>query len=704
MAALKGAAEIESPQSWAYDRLDHFIDQNGKIVSFDELYRKRERFCIALARFSQSCGLGLPYSVLYTPEMDETPDFGDVLEVMSDYAFNYLKNPAHSVPEENLWFEKLTNSFREMGFELENGGCKTLPGNIREILGNSQGKISALLPILEAEGAFMGDELRALVLCDPESDPEGCGALEVFSFISLMKDAASLKPVLISGKNLLVHESAIEDFLIVASVFLEHEKSSVTLKTRAGKSEAWLEVYAESQNWNTRISVPLVTSIFERGLCRCLVSTRSLLGEGWNAVSLNTLVDLTAITSYAYVNQIRGRSIRLDEKRPFKIADNWDIVTVMDDPDHGSQDLERLRKKYTRFFGISIDGIIERGIGHAHPLLSRRDITKIYRERISFNNEMLSRAGDRLGWYKKWKIGKPYSNRSASCLEIELPQTENQPLPLFQSADIYYKLFLDKLKKLASYGKVKIFYVFAVVFSFFLGFAVLGTENQNFLNILFFAGLCSVFRFIIAPFYYSPGRIPNRIKKSFEKDGEIKNMIRLAAGIIINMIEPGENFEKNKLSIAKREDGSLRVCYDSASGEAFSRAFAELCAPAGNQKYLLAIDCFNKFEREFFKTFFGKNKRPLLYMKKPKEGKNYFFKQLSDSASNAETHELLALPVPEMFSKTQKDAALFCALWKDKGVAVTLAGRRSAERAEIMASLTRAKALPFHAGIRELWD
>src|SRR5205814_6063487 len=84
--------------------------------------------------------------------------------------------------------------------------------------------------------------------------------------------------------------------------------------------------------WRPREYVPLLTRYFEEGRSRCLVGTRALLGEGWDAASVNVLIDLTTAGTSTAVHQMRGRSLRKDPAWPGKVADNWDVVCVA--PEH----------------------------------------------------------------------------------------------------------------------------------------------------------------------------------------------------------------------------------------------------------------------------------------------------------------------------------------------------------------------------------
>ena len=68
---------------------------------------------------------------------------------------------------------------------------------------------------------------------------------------------------------------------------------------------------------------------FQEGLTKCLIGTRGLLGEGWDASRINVLIDMTTVTTGMSINQLRGRSIRLDSNWKEKVANNWDIVCML---------------------------------------------------------------------------------------------------------------------------------------------------------------------------------------------------------------------------------------------------------------------------------------------------------------------------------------------------------------------------------------
>ena len=162
-----------------------------------------------------------------------------------------------------------------------------------------------------------------------------------------------------------------------------------------------------------RAWVELATRLFVEGTTQLLVGTRALLGEGWNCPPLNVLIDMTIATTGVSVQQMRGRSLRLDRDDPLKVASNWDIVCVAPDLVRGSADYERFVRKHLNLFAPAEDGQVEAGPSHVHPELGPFGPPPVERFR-DLNRELLARAADRDGARERWQIGTPYRG-------VELP-------------------------------------------------------------------------------------------------------------------------------------------------------------------------------------------------------------------------------------------------------------------------------------------
>jgi hypothetical protein len=131
----------------------------------------------------------------------------------------------------------------------------------------------------------------------------------------------------------------------------------------------------------------LGTRLLTEGHINVLVGTAALLGEGWDAPAVNSLVMATVIGSYVSSNQIRGRAIRVDPQDEFKTATLWHLACVQPGEDieelaHQGREQEHeretsdwamLERRFRAFVGLRHDeAAIENGIerlGIITPLL-----------------------------------------------------------------------------------------------------------------------------------------------------------------------------------------------------------------------------------------------------------------------------------------------------------------------------------------------
>jgi hypothetical protein len=131
-----------------------------------------------------------------------------------------------------------------------------------------------------------------------------------------------------------------------------------------------------------------------------LVGTKSLLGEGWDAPCINTLVLASFVGSFMLSNQMRGRSIRVDSDQPQKVANIWHLVCVEPGLFGPGDDYELLVRRCSAFAGVnSAAPVIENGterLGFGHPPFSRDQITQ-------FNAHTCRRALDRNGLRQQWQ-------------------------------------------------------------------------------------------------------------------------------------------------------------------------------------------------------------------------------------------------------------------------------------------------------------
>ena len=83
---------------------------------------------------------------------------------------------------------------------------------------------------------------------------------------------------------------------------------------------------------NNKEKVKIVGELFNRGEINVLVGTKSLLGEGWDAPCINSLILASFVGSFMLSNQMRGRAIRVNKNQPNKTANIWHLITIEPKP------------------------------------------------------------------------------------------------------------------------------------------------------------------------------------------------------------------------------------------------------------------------------------------------------------------------------------------------------------------------------------
>jgi len=363
------------------------------------------------------------------------PQTEDFLLVLEEYASTSLK--LSSLPEKQADYFEIKHELGKLGYGVTEGGLRKRASVQDRILAFSTSKFRAAERILNVETEALGDYLRAIVVTDFERmsattsmtdnylEEEVGGAIGVLKHLISSPISEKLYPCMVTGSIVLIDSRIADEFLKQANDYIKEQgQKQLEIEIKTLPSGTICQVTSTSAAWESRLYVGLATRIFEQGLTKCLIGTRALFGEGWDSQELNTLIDLTTTTASVSVNQLRGRSIRIntkskDPRDKTKVANNWDVVCVAPEVDKGLNDYERFSKKHTQYYGIADDGQIEKGVGHVHPALSDISDTHLLTSYLEINRQMLIRASNREKVYKLWQVGEAYQNQTVSCLDIQ---------------------------------------------------------------------------------------------------------------------------------------------------------------------------------------------------------------------------------------------------------------------------------------------
>ncbi len=450
LATLEQPGGTTPPLSlYVQDVLDSLRYRGAAFRSFAELLGERPSLAIAFARYAHAHGIPLPEGAPWLDEAEEVPRLDDIVLILQGYVSDALssEDTQHIALRENM-----LTALRRLGYHEEHGGLQRRASSIDRILALSSAKLPALRHIVTRELHNLGGAVRALVLTDFETtqagatralhgilDPDAGGA--VAAMRALTSDPATdvLDPVMLTGASILCDDDLARRFIAELYSIRDREGWNFDVETcflpsigaeqdgapqpgdfvgEADSTMGVFEIRGRGVDWNTRTYVLMITELFDRGVTRCLIGTRGLLGEGWDSLGVNVLVDLTAVSAYVSVNQMHGRSLRIDPASPGKTANNWDIVTVLPEYERGFADWERFVRKHEHLFGLSDDGELERGIGHVHPLLTHVELTDLTSALPLVNEDMLEKSRRRDEAYRAWRIGQPYEGRELPCLEF----------------------------------------------------------------------------------------------------------------------------------------------------------------------------------------------------------------------------------------------------------------------------------------------
>lgn len=360
--------------------------------------------------------IALPDGARVYEQHRHPPRAEDWTALIGDYTRHCL-DPDSSRDKEAR--ERIRAALPSVGYHLTRRGIRRGASPVDRVLARSAAKSLATVDILATERDAAGTRLRALVLCDHEratarapaalrgvlSDDAGSAWLQV---VRLAEDPRTrdLDPVLVTGRTVAAGAGT-------AAALLEFARSEVPRADLSLREVDGLHVVEGS--WSSRTWVGVVTRFLESGRSQILVGTRALLGEGWDARGVNTVVDLTTATTPTAVVQSRGRALRLDPEWTEKVAHTWTVVCVSHEHPRGAADWDRFVRKHEGYLGVGADGQVMSGVAHVDPELSPYEPPT---ESAPLNTRMLERASDRDGTRDRWRLGTEYEDTLLPTLRV----------------------------------------------------------------------------------------------------------------------------------------------------------------------------------------------------------------------------------------------------------------------------------------------
>jgi len=414
---------------WLDARFVSRTAEHGAPISWARLEKTQHELARAAVRLHVAGLLALPDGARVREEHRRALSREDWVALLDDYLRGFLRRS--SDPRDQHAVEKIRTAVPSLGYRVTKHGIRAGRSPVDRVLARSEAKTHAAVEIVAWEAISLADRLRALVLCDHERatatlparltgvlDPQAGSAWLLLENMAADPRTAALHPMLVTGRTVAAPADT-------GRAFVEWVAGAVELDRIDAGVSGIVEI---TGSWSSRTWVRIVTEYFESGRCQILIGTRGLLGEGWNAPTVNTLIDLTAATTATSVVQTRGRALRVDPAWPGKVATNWSVVCASDEHPGGAADWDRFVRKHTGFLAVDHTGQIVDGVAHVADEFSPYAPPGT-QEFDTANADMLERSANRDDVRKAWRVGEPYDDQFRHELRIVTPGSQRPTVP-----------------------------------------------------------------------------------------------------------------------------------------------------------------------------------------------------------------------------------------------------------------------------------
>ncbi len=623
-AAISGLTRSAAFRGWVIQAVLQPTTATGTPLTWEQFVRQHPLFSLAGLRFLLHIAYPLPPDLPLPVEAEQRITLDDWAILLERYGLDVLALSPE--PQDHVLLKRLRQILFPFGFTLTERGLRQSrsPGDL--ILTFSESKDEAVAHILSLEAEALGQQLRAVVVSDFEQmsssvrragdvlDRDAGSAVRVFYHLVRHPQTGRLEPLLVTGRTFLMDADIGAEVIARCNAALEAEGARATCRAVPTAMQGVLEVVGEGPDWGSRTYVRLATRLFEDGLTRCLVGTRGIFGEGWDSLSLNTLIDLTSVTTSTSVQQLRGRSIRLDPRCPRKVAHNWDVICVAKHFERGDLDLRRLDTRHGRYWGIvplsrrealvrdaqsviagdllagELRGQIVKGLNHLSPELAYQLATRGFKhaDYPGITRQMLGQIKQRDKMYDLWDIGGEYSNFAYKATRLDA--TDLKIRTVFTVQHTLKRMLRAFLASLVS-GLLMTLWLAAYIF--LQGFT---SGDEEFLGVMCgcSGGILALGLLLTLAFNtLSAYRLGKTLLVEQPTDGILLDMGRALLATLKELGLVSRHLQPDYIRVVEHPDNSYDVLLDYASPEEaalFIETYQELFEPVRDQRYLIYRD------------------------------------------------------------------------------------------------------------------
>lgn len=545
--------------------------------------------------------------------------------------FEIIGDQDFYIPELNFfWLEELLDffiysdyfkNFEEYRIELENKLKRngfldkkyvnfSVNENINKTLSTSISKLQAIKEIVDLESKNLKEDLRLVILTDYirkeylSQEAENNFTLDKIGVVSIFEklrrdNSQNLKIGVLSGSIVIIPKSALET---LTKLIIDSKIENLNFQ-ELSYDKKYCIIYPNEAAKNNLVH--LITEIFQKGEIQVLIGTKSLLGEGWDAPEINSLILSSFISSFVLSNQMRGRAIRISKNNLHKMSNIWHLACIDTQNESGGYDVEILKKRFKTFVGLSNNQELP-SIENRFERLNITDI-KTDEDLESANAQSANLASNRSNLAKSWE--KALEKGNVLIEEIQVPFEEKN----------YQEVKLKYLQKTLGNLSGSLISTILIFGSDFLGGILKGLgkfqsiESLEIYFLLFGSALLITY-----------GGFTFRTLKQYLKYINIsKNLLKVGRTVMMSLIH--EKIIKTSASqlklIGNQDEKGSANCYleggTNYEKSIFIQTLQEVISPIDNPRYLILQNDFYKFpkNKSYFAVpeIFGRNKKSAIF-------------------------------------------------------------------------------------------
>lgn len=479
-------------------------------------------------------------------------------------------------------------------------------------LATSVSKLDAIKHITDLEYLKSGHELRLVILTDlirrefyahtPYNNFElnKIGVISIFEKLR-RENTSGVKIGILTGSIVVIPQSAYANFQSIISHLGLRNIVCKTIPFDAG----YLLVEECEQLKNSIVSI--ITRLFEQGDIEVLIGTKSLLGEGWDAPSVNSLILASFVGSFVLSNQMRGRAIRTKRNDINKTGNIWHLCCIDPTVNDGGEDMDMLKRRFKGFVGINVKR--ENGIENGLARLDIPEVLNLEEAVHQFNKRTFGYAGDREALKEKWHTA--LKKGVTLTEEIKVPFTGEREYQATKK--LYYHKTIKNLIAALCFGLLD--YVLDAMDG--LDSGVIKTRHSFYIYIAI-VGIIGILLF---------GRRAFNAFRLYLKYRDIdRDILKIGVALVNTLSETGLlSTDRELLSVNASVDkyGAVYCHLDGGSTyekSAFINMLHEIIKPVDNPRYvIIRKNIFLMFikQRDFHSVpeYIGKNKNPSWFFK-----------------------------------------------------------------------------------------